>query len=132
VTEPPEFLTVEDVLLLHEQQLARYGGGAGVRDASLLASAVAQPQATFGGEFLHRDLFEMAAAYAFHIAENQPFVDGNKRTGLVAALVFLDLNGITVQDREGRLYEAMTALAEHRSDKGGLASLLRELAGTSG
>jgi death-on-curing protein len=132
VTEPPEFLTVEDVLLLHEQQLARYGGGAGLRDVSLLDSAVAQPKATFSEEFLHRDLFEMAAAYAFHIAENQPFVDGNKRTGLLAALVFLDLNGVTVKDPEGRLYEAMMALAEHRAGKSDFASLLRELAGISG
>ncbi len=70
----------------------------------------------------------MAAAYAFHIAQNQPFVDGNKRTGLLAALVFLDLNGVVVPDREGRLYDAMIAIAERRVDKDGFAGLLRELA----
>jgi len=69
----------------------------------------------------------MAAAYAFHIAQNQPFLDGNKRTGLVAALVFLDLNGITVLDPQERLYIAMIAIAERRMDKQGLAELLREL-----
>ena len=70
----------------------------------------------------------MAAAYAFHIAQNQPFVDGNKRTGLLAALVFLDLNGVAVPDPAGRLYDAMIAIAEHRMDKASLRALLSELA----
>jgi len=128
VTPEPEFLLVEDVLFLHERQLSRYGGSPGVRDMGLLESAVATPQATFDGEFLHKDSFTMAAAYAFHIAENQPFVDGNKRTGLAAALVFLDLNGTQIADPQGNLYEAMLALADHSLDKNGLADLLRRLA----
>lgn len=70
----------------------------------------------------------MAAAYAFHVAQNQPFVDGNKRTALVAALVFLDLNVVWIADPEGQLYDAMIGLAERRLDKPGLARLLRELA----
>jgi death-on-curing protein len=130
VSAGPEFLLVEDVLFLHEQQLSRYGGSPGVRDMALLESAVATPQATFDGEFLHKDLFTMAAAYAFHIAENQPFVDGNKRTGLAAALVFLDLNGIQISDPVGSLYEAMLALADRSLDKNGLADVLRRLATT--
>ena len=121
----PVFLDLEDVLLIHEDQLARYGGAAGVRDAGLLESAVAVPRASAAGEFAHEDLFAMAAAYAFHIAQNQPFLDGNKRTGLLAALVFLDLNGIEIADPEGKLYDAMIALAERRLDKVGLASALR-------
>jgi death-on-curing protein len=84
----PAFLDVEDVLLIHEEQLATYGGAAGVRDAGLLESTVAMPRATAGGVHAHEDLFAMAAAYAFHIAQNQPFLDGNKRTGLLAAIVF--------------------------------------------
>jgi death-on-curing protein len=79
------------------------------------------PHATAGGEFAHSDLFAMAAAYAFHIAQNQPFVDGNKRTGLLAAVVFLDLNDIAIVDPGGRLYDAMIAIAERRLDKAGLA-----------
>jgi len=71
----------------------------------------------------------MAAAYAFHIAQNQPFIDGNKRTGLLAAIVFLDLNGITVEDPAGRLYGAMIAIAERQMDKAALSCLLTELAG---
>jgi death-on-curing protein len=93
----PVFLDVEDVLLIHEEQLAKYGGAEGLRDAGLLESAVAMPSATAGGELAHDDLFAMAAAYAFHIAQNQPFVDGNKRTGLLAAIVFqLDKAGLAV------------------------------------
>jgi death-on-curing protein len=86
------------------------------------------PAATFGGNYLHSDLFEMAAAYAFHIAENQPFVDGNKRTGLNAALVFLDLNGWLVSDPDLELYDAMISLSAHSLDKRGLAATLRRLA----
>lgn len=124
----PVFLDVEDVLLIHEEQLPRYGGSPGIRDRGLLESAVAMPRATAGGEFAHEDLFAMAAAYAFHLAQNQPFVDGNKRTGLLAALVFLDFNGVEIADPKGRLYDAMISMAERRLDKAGMARLLRELA----
>ena len=126
----PEFLTVEDVLQIHDEQLAAYGGAAGIRDQGLLESAVAMPQASFGEAYLHEDLAHMASAYAFHIAQNQPFLDGNKRTGLVAALVFLDLNDVTVLDPEEKLFDAMISIAEQRMDKHGLAELLRELADT--
>jgi death-on-curing protein len=127
----PVFLDVEDVLLIHQEQLGRYGGAAGIRDAALLESAVAMPHATAGGVFAHEDLFAMAAAYAFHLAQNQPFVDGNKRTGLLAALVFLELNGVVIADPEGRLYDAMIAVADRRLDKAGLASLLSDLASSN-
>ncbi len=78
MTLDPDFLTLDDVLLIHDQQLQKYGGSPGIRDQGLLESAIAQPQAGFGGQYAHADLFEMAAAYAFHIAENQPFLDGNR------------------------------------------------------
>ena len=123
----PEFLTVEDVLQIHDEQLTAYGGATGIRDQGLLESAVMMPQASFGEAYLHEDLAHMAAAYAFHIAQNQPFMDGNKRTGLVAALVFLDFNGVTILDPEEKLYDAMIAIAERRMGKDGLAELLREL-----
>jgi death-on-curing protein len=124
----PEFLDVDDVLALHERQIAEFGGYPGIRDHGLLESAVATAQATFGGRFVHDSPFSQAAAYAFHIAQNQPFVDGNKRTGLGAALVFLRLNGLRVVDPRGELYEAMIAIAEHRLDKTGLAAILERLA----
>lgn len=125
----PFFLSVEDVEDVHAESLNRFGGSSGIRDRGLLESAVAVPQAGFGGEYLHPSLFDMAAAYAFHIAESQPFVDGNKRAGLGSALVFLSLNGIDLEDPEERLYEAMMAVASHSLDKNGLAALMRDLAG---
>ncbi|MGA9521179.1 MAG: type II toxin-antitoxin system death-on-curing family toxin [Myxococcaceae bacterium] len=126
----PEFLNVDDVMQLHARSLELFGGIEGIRDLGLLESAVAAPQASFGGELVYRDLFEMAAAYAFHIAQNQPFLDGNKRSGLGAALAFIWLNGIDIEDPEQRLYDAMIALAERRMDKAGLAKLFRTLSGS--
>lgn len=128
MNDGPEFLSVAQVLAIHALQIKRYGGAAGVRDRALLESAVAAPQATFDGEFLHSGLFDMAAAYAFHISQNQPFIDGNKRTGLLVALVFLDLNGISISATSPGLYDMMIALAEGRATKDDLAAFLRELA----
>jgi death on curing protein len=125
---PPIFLSVEEVLALHADQLRLFGGSDGLRDRTLLESAVATPAATFAEDFLHADLFHMAAAYAFHIAQNQPFLDGNKRTALNAALVFLDLNGWVVPDPDELLYDAMIAIAERRLNKDGVADLLKKLA----
>jgi death-on-curing protein len=122
-----DFLSVQDVIELHADQIAAYGGSEGLRDVGLLESAVAQPQASFDGKYVHPNLFLMAAAYAFHIAQNQPFLDGNKRTGLHAALVFLHLNGYSIQPAPERLYKAMMDIADHKLDKSGLAELFREL-----
>lgn len=124
----PIFLSLEDVLSLHADQLDLYGGSPGVRDAAALDAAVETPRATFDGEYLHSDLFSMAEAYAFHIAESQAFIDGNKRAGLNAALVFLLMNGWYVLDPSGRLYDAMIGIAVRSLDKAGLARLFKELA----
>jgi death-on-curing protein len=88
-----------------------------VRDEGSLESAVNQGQAGFGGDYLHEFPFGMASAYAFHIAQNQPFVDGNKRAALAAALVFLELNGYEIATPDPRLYDSMIAIAEHRQTK---------------
>ena len=88
------FLSVDDVLAIHENTIAREGGLGGLRDAGLLESAVLMPQQQFGGEYLHPDLPAMEAAYLFHIAQNHAFHDGNKRTAALATLVFLSLNGV--------------------------------------
>lgn len=85
---------MEAVLAIHEEVLAAHGGLGGLRDRALLESAVAAPQASFGGKPLIRDPIEVAAAYLFYLCRNHPFVDGNKRTALAAALVFLDANGL--------------------------------------
>ena len=121
------FLTLEDVLELHEMQLESFGGATGIRDRGLLESAVMMPQASFGGDYVHAGVFEMAAAYAFHIAQNQPFVDGNKRTALASALVFLDWQDIEINDPQEELYSAMIGLAQKTLDKAGLAVLFQKL-----
>ncbi len=84
----PIFLTLGEVVKIHLAQVERYGGPSAIRDLALLQSAVAMPGASYGKEWLHRDLYEMAAAYAFHISQDQPFIDGNKRTALTCTLVF--------------------------------------------
>ncbi len=123
-----DFLTLEEVLALHQFQLEQFGGADGIRDQALLESAIAQPQTSFGGEFLHADLFEMAAAYLFHIVNNHAFVDGNKRTGLLAALVFLDLNGIVINRGTSELFDVTITTAEGTLEKSAIALQLRALA----
>ena len=123
----PDFLTLAEVVNLHADQIRRYGGSLGVRDLGLLESALAQPSASFGGEWLHSDLFKMAAAYAYHICQNHPFIDGNKRTALVCALVFLELNHISPLDPKGRLKDAMLRVAAGKMNKEALATLFRAL-----
>ena len=124
----PIFLTVDDVLAFHSDQIQEFGGSIGLRDEGGLDSAVAQAQATFDDEYLHKGVFEMAAAYAFHIAENQPFLDGNKRTALNAAIAFLGLNGFDVVDPEGKLFSAMIGLSSGEWTKPQMAALLEQLA----
>lgn len=89
----PVFLTFAEAIEIHDYQIENFGGTPGLRDSELLKSAIGMPSATFGGTFLHPTICEMAAAYLFHLVENHPFVDGNKRVGAMAALVFLDMNG---------------------------------------
>jgi death-on-curing protein len=125
----PLFLTAEEVEYLHQRGLDEHGGRPGLRDRGLLESALAMPQAGFGGEFFHSSIFHMAAAYAFHIAENQPFVDGNKRAAIAAALMFLALNGIELSvEANEPLYDAMMAISARKLDKAGLAGILERLA----
>jgi death on curing protein len=121
------FLTLAEVIEIHTDQIHRYGGQDGLRDMPLLESALAQPEASFAGEWLHADYCEMAAAYAYHLCQNHPFIDGNKRTALAAALVFLELNGFTILDPRGRLKNAMLRIASGKMTKQDFAKLLRKL-----
>jgi death on curing protein len=90
-------------------------------------SAFAQQEASFSGEWLHTDHFEMAAAYSYHLCQNHPFIDGNKRTALAAALVFLELNGVSILDLRGQLKSAMLRIAAGKMSKADFAKLLRKL-----
>lgn len=123
----PSFVTLAEVIEIHTDQVTRYGGQRGMRDLGLLESALAQPEASFGGEWLHRDLDEMAAAYAYHLCQNHPFVDGNKRTALACALVFLELNGVSLHDPKGTLKDAMLRVASGAMDTSALAIAFRRL-----
>lgn len=115
------FLTLEEVLAIHEDRIHKYGGSTGIRDLGLLESAMGIVAATFGGEFLHATLVEMAAAYLFHICKNHAFIDGNKRTALACALAFLRLNGIRIRSDQNDLYDLVIGVAEGRVTKAEVA-----------
>jgi death-on-curing protein len=124
------FLSVEDVLSLHEDAINTWGGTHGIRDRGLLESAVAAAQNVALYEEA-ADIYDVAAAYAYHIAQNQAFLDGNKRAGLASATAFLFMNGIELQDREvdgeSVLAKALIDVAERRwsEPRKALADILR-------
>lgn len=120
-----KFLSLTEVLEIHRDQTSRYGGTAGIRDIDLLKSALGIPMATYGGEFLHTDVYEMAAAYLFHLVKNYPFLDGNKQVGAVAALVFLLLNGHDLDAPEDDLAEMVQSVARGEVDKAEVAVFIR-------
>lgn len=121
----PLFLTLDEVLSLHDDQIRRYGGSGGVRDLGLLESAMGSVGATFGGVFLHETLFEMGAAYLFGICRNHPFVDGNKRTAVAAALTFLEMNGVEIDTEENEFYDLVIAVASGKASKAEVAVFLQ-------
>ena len=122
--DEPVFLTREQIDTIHREQLETWGGLHGIRSEHALESAIAQPQNVyFYGD---GDLYEIAAAYAFHIAESQAYFDGNKRTAVQAALDFLEINGIDISSLPVLdTYEAMIAVARHELDRAGLAGFFR-------
>lgn len=103
MTSDPVFLSTGNVVDIHRRMIRDFGGAPQVREQGLLESAVMLPSARFGGEFLHAGLPAMAAAYLFHICRNHPFVDGNKRTALASAEIFLLLNGYTLAADDAEL-----------------------------
>lgn len=121
----PQFLSLDDVLESHAEQIATYGGGDGIRDVGLLQSALAQPEARFAGQYLHADLFDMAAAYLFHIVQNHPFIDANKRVGLETALLFLEINGLSIDTTDELLVELVLRTAQGQTSKPEIAEFLR-------
>jgi death on curing protein len=112
--------------MIYEDQIRRYGGIYGVRDLTLLNSAVYVPQAAFGSEYLHKTIPAMAAAYAFHICENHALVDGNKRVALASALVFLDSNQYDFECPPKDLYDTMIAVAKNELSKDSLISFFEK------
>jgi death-on-curing protein len=123
----PVFLNLQEILFLHERSIARYGGTLGICDQSGLEAAVNQSLNVWF--YMHGDLFDIAAAYMFHIAEAQAFLDGNKRTAVAAGLNFLAANAVEINFDAGLLYEAMIKIATHSMSKTELAAELRNQAG---
>ncbi len=96
------YLTLEQIILIHEDQIDRYGGSHGIRDLALIESAVFRPQTTFSGLDLYPSVFEKASALLYSLVNNHAFIDGNKRTGTVSMIIFLAQNGfeLTVSQNE--------------------------------
>ena len=122
----PLFLSLDEVLEIHAQQIDLYGGLGGVRDPGGLESAVATPHATFDGQFLHPSVPSMAAAYLFHICQNHPFVDGNKRAGANAAITFLLINDWSPDFSEDELVDLVLSGASGKTSKSGLTEAFEE------
>lgn len=120
-------LTVEIVREIHTEALMKFGGSDGMREIALLESAVAAPQASFGGASPYKDIVEIGAAYLFYLCKNHPFIDGNKRAALGACLVFLRLNGME-PEADGPLWEELVlAVAAGVIDRDETTQRLRQL-----
>ena len=120
-------LTVEIVREIHAEAIARFGGSDGVRDSALLESAVAAPQASFGGRSPYRDLAELAAGYLYYLCRNHPFIDGNKRAALGSCIVFLRLNGVEPKPDRPEWEELVLAIAAGSLDREQATIRLRKL-----
>ena len=123
MTEPIWIANLE-VLAVHDRQLAEHGGAAGIRDIGLLESAIARPQQLHA--YGDPDIFDLAAAYTFGIVRNHPFVDGNKRTGFIAGILFVELNGRRFTASEPDATQAVLDLAIGEMSEGEFAAWLRD------
>lgn len=118
------YLTLDEVLAIHAQWIELFGGSLGIRDVGLLESALAVPQASFGGQDMYESLHEKAGAYLYHIVKNHPFIDGNKRVAAAVALGFLGINGVTVDMDEDLLADFVLAMAVGERTKADAAVFL--------
>lgn len=122
---PIRYVTVNDVIRLHNDQIKKYGGIPGIRDKGSLESAIYQPQATFAGQDLYPNIIEKAAAYVFYLCQSHAFVDGNKRTAAVTLEYFLELNGYELKAEESQFLSVIQNLANHQLGRADLANWLR-------
>ena len=127
MNEQFRFLTVEEILYIHDNQIEIYGGSSGVRSLDLLSSAVNHVMAEYENHKLYNTALEIASAYIFHICQNHCFIDGNKRTALASGLVFLDLNGILISNKNDILYTMMINITEGKIQKPDIQKILSEL-----
>ena len=120
------YLNINQVLAIHSEVIKQTGGSGGTRDLGLLDSAVARPQATFGGEDLYPDIFSKAARLGHSLIRNHPFVDGNKRTGYVSMRLFLNINGYDIKAHEDEKYKFVIEIAEKERDEKSIAEWLKK------
>lgn len=120
------YLTLEQVIIIHEDQVMRYGGSSGLRDVSLLESAVFRPQSSFGGEDLYPTVFDKASALIHSLILNHPFVDANKRTGTASMLVFLELNGYELEVSQKTLVNTVLRIESKKINVEKLSAWLKK------
>lgn len=120
------FLDFDRIVHLNKLAVKTFGGTDGIRDKGLIESAIYQPQATFGGQFLHKSIYQMAAAYYYHISQSQGFLDGNKRTGFLALFAFLKINGCDLTIPDDYLWPVLLEVASDNKSKGELADFLTD------
>lgn len=121
------FLNIEDVCFFHDELIKKYGGSSGLRDKNLLLSAIAQPQITYDGVYLHASIFDMASAYIYHIVNNHPFIDGNKRVGATSLIVFLKINGYEFKISNQELVDTTIKVATGKISKAELSLLIHKI-----
>lgn len=119
------FILIDEVYKAYAHVIEKFGGEYGIRDEGQLLAALDQPKAGIDGEYFHRDLYKMAAAYLYHIVQDHPFIDGNKRVGAMLALQFLALNGIEVVTTEGEFQKMVMMVAESKIGKTEIAQFFR-------
>ena len=122
----PKFLSFEQVVALHQLQIDQFGGVHGVKDEGLLLSALGQPESGFDDQYFHKDLYEMAAAYLFHLVKNHEFNDGNKRIAALVSAVFLEVNGLTVTADEDEFEKLVLDAAQSLKTKNEIAEFFRK------
>lgn len=121
-----KFLTLKQVIFIHKKVISLHGGAHGLRDINLLKSAIAQPKMSFEGKFLHPNICDMAAAYFFHIIKNHAFVDGNKRTGLLATTVFIEQNSGSINITPNQFYQLAIDIACSKTSKDELVKIFKK------
>ena len=122
----PVFLSLAETLEIHAYQIGHFGGSDGMRSQEMVESAIGIPSSTFGGAYLHPTIPDMAAAYLFHLVENHPFLDGNKRVGTMSALVFLELNDFDFDATDDELTDVVLQVASGKMPKDALSAFFRQ------
>ena len=122
----PEFVNIKLAIAIHDDLIDTFGRSLGIRDIGLLESALAQPQASFFGTLLHKNIEEQAAAYLYHICKNHPFIDGNKRTALAVMEAFLGMNGWELNISNQDLENLVLDVANDRLDKSSITEIIKE------